>query len=188
MPDQPRVPTSARHYAEAVFELAREEGDLSIWEKRLEQLDRLLQDRELFQALTSPVLSVGQQLELCRSVLAADRHLDKLAGNLLQVLVSGARLALLPAVEEGYRELVDREQGRVRAQLTTAVKLSSGAEAELAKRLSERLKLEVRFEARVDPELLGGAVVRVGDRVFDASLRTKLDQLRQDLLSESPSR
>ncbi len=186
--EAPRVPSSARHYAEAVFELAREEGDLGRWERRLERIEELLSDPELAEAVSSPVLSLGQKLELCRALLAQDDRLDREAGNLLLVLVSGGRTQLLGAIREGYQELVDRQQGRVRAELTTAVRLSPEVEARLARSLSERLRLEVRFRSRVDPELLGGAVVRVGDRVFDASLRTKLEQLRQDLLSESASR
>ncbi len=94
----------------------------------------------------------------------------------------------MPAIEEGYHQLVDKREGRVLAQLTTAVPVSAAEQKQLAERLSKRLHLDVRFEAKVDPSLLGGAVVRVGDRVFDASLTTRLQQLRQDLLTQVPSR
>ncbi len=185
MPDPPRVPSTARHYAQAIFELAEEETDFSLWQQRLERVRQLLEATELDAALGSPELAIAQKLELCRALLERDRHLDKLAGNLLLVLVSSQRQRLLPAIQEGYRQLVDRRQGRVLAQLTTAVPLSAADQAGLAEKLSERLHLECRFEAKVDPSLLGGAVVRVGDRVFDASLRTRLQQLRQDLLTQA---
>jgi F-type H+-transporting ATPase subunit delta len=179
------VPSTARHYAQAVFELAEEEKDFSPWQHRLERVRQLLEDSELGAAVGSPELAIAQKLELCRAVLDRDKEIDKLAGNLLLVLVSSQRQRLLPAIEEGYRELVDRRQGRVLAQLTTAVPLSAADQAGLAEQLSKRLHLDFRFEAKVDPGLLGGAVVRVGDRVFDASLRTRLQQLRQDLLTQA---
>jgi F-type H+-transporting ATPase subunit delta len=185
VPDPPRVPSTARHYAQAVFELAEEEKDFVPWQRRLERVRQLLEETELGAAVASPELAIAQKLELCRALLERDKEMDKLAGNLLLVLVSSQRQRLLPAIEEGYRELVDRRQGRVVAQLTTAVPLSAADQAGLAKQLSERLHLDFRFEAKVDPSLVGGAVVRVGDRVFDASLRTRLQQLRQDLLTQA---
>ncbi|MGH7641552.1 MAG: F0F1 ATP synthase subunit delta [Candidatus Dormibacteria bacterium] len=188
MPEAPRVPSTARHYAAAVFQLAEEEGGFAPWLKRLGLLRQLLEESDLGQALANPSLRVAQKLELCRAVLERDQAIDRLAGNLLLVLVSSRRQRLLPAIEEGYHQLVDKREGRVPAQLTTAVAVSALDQRQLAEQLSRRLKLEVRFEAKVDPSLLGGAVVRVGDRVFDASLTTRLQQLRQDLLTQVPNR
>ncbi|MGB9483970.1 MAG: F0F1 ATP synthase subunit delta [Candidatus Dormiibacterota bacterium] len=188
MPDAPRVPSTARHYAEAVFQLAQDEGAFAPWLARLGRLRQLLESSDLGNTLADPSLRIAQKLELCRAILTEDREIDKLAGNLLLVLVSSQRQRLLPAIEAGYQQLVDKREGRVLAQLTTAVPVSPAEQTELAQKLSERLRLDVRFEAKVDPALLGGAVVRVGDRVFDASLTTRLQQLRQDLLSQVPNR
>lgn len=188
MPEAPRVPSTARHYAKAVFELAEEEGDFGSWLQRLAGLRTLLEGSDLGKAIANPSLRIAQRVEVCRAVLDQDRAIDPIAGNLLLVLVSSRRQSLLPAIEAGYQQLVDKRQGRVLAQLTTAVPVSPGEQKRLAVRLSQRLHLDVRFEAEVDPNLLGGAVVRVGDRVFDASLTTRLRQLRQDLLTQVPSR
>jgi len=188
VPEAPRVPSTARHYAQAVFELAQEEGHFAAWQKRLLSLRQLLEDSGLGKTLAEPSLRIAQKIELCRAVVAQDKGLDKQAGNLLLVLVSSQRQRLLPAIEEGYQQLVDKREGRVLAQLTTAVPVSAAEQKQLAEQLSERLHLDVRFEAKVDPSLLGGAVVRVGDRVFDASVTTRLQQLRQDLLTQVPSR
>lgn len=188
MPEAPRVPSTARHYAEAVFELAEEEGDFTPWLRRLAGLRKLLEESDLGKTVANPAWRIAQKVEVCRAVLERDPAIDKLAGNLLLVLVSSQRQSLLPAVEEGYQQLLDKRQGRILAQLTTAVPVSAGEQRRLAQQLSRRLQLEVRFEAKVDPQLLGGAVVRVGDRVYDASLTSRLRQLRQDLLSQMPSR
>lgn len=188
MPEAPRVPSTARHYAQAIFELAQDDGGFGPWQKRLGNLRQLLEDSDLAKTLAEPSLRISQKIELCQAVLAHDKGLDKPAANLLLVLVSSQRQRLLPAIEEGYHQLVDKREGRVLAQLTTAVAVSATEQKQLAEQLSERLHLDVRFEAKVDPSLLGGAVVRVGDHVFDASLTTRLQQLRQDLLTQVPSR
>lgn len=182
------MPSTARHYAHAIFELAEDAGSFAPWQKRLSGLRQLLEEGELATTLAEPSLRISQKVELCRAVLAQDKGLDKEAGNLLLVLVTTRRQRLLPAIEEGYQQLVDKREGRVLAQLTTAVAVSPAEQKQLAEQLSKRLHLDVRFEASVDPALLGGAVVRVGDRVFDASLTTRLQQLRQDLLTQVPSR
>ena len=188
MPDAPRVPSTARHYADAVFQLAEEEGGFAPWLERLGRLRQLLDESDLGRTLADPSLRIAQKVELCRAILERDQAIDQLAGNLLLVLVSSQRQRLLPAIEAGYHQLVDKREGRVLAQLTTAVAVSAADQQQLAEQLSKRLRLDVRFEAKVDPSLLGGAVVRVGDRVFDASLTTRLQQLRQDLLTQVPSR
>ncbi|MGH7609360.1 MAG: F0F1 ATP synthase subunit delta [Candidatus Dormibacteria bacterium] len=185
MPELAPVPSSARHYAEAIFELAEEEGGFAEWSRRLERLLELCQQTELGAALANQGLSSLQKLELARAVLDAQPSLDRPARNLLLLLVSGRRPGLLAAIARGYQELVDEREGRVLARLTTAVALAAGERRRLAGRLARRLGREVRFETEVDPALLGGAVVRVGDRVFDASLRTRLLQLRQEIVSQT---
>ncbi|HVC39288.1 MAG TPA: F0F1 ATP synthase subunit delta [Candidatus Dormibacteraeota bacterium] len=188
MPEALRVPSTALHYAEAVFQLAEDEGGFEPWRQRLTHLRQLLEESDLGRTIADPSLRVAQKLELCRAVLERDPALDRPGGNLLLVLVSSRRQALLAAIEAGYLQLVDKREGRVLAQLTTAVPVSAVEQTRLAEQLSRRLHLDVRFEAKVDPSLLGGAVVRVGDRVFDASLTTRLQRLRQDLLTQVPSR
>jgi F-type H+-transporting ATPase subunit delta len=188
VPEAPRVPSTARHYAQAIFELAQDEGSFGPWQKRMDNLRQLLEDGELAKVLAEPSLRIAEKVELCQAVLAQDKGLDKSGANLLLVLVSSQRQRLLPAIEEAYHQLVDKREGRVLAQLTTAVAVGAAEQKQLAEQLSERLHLDVRFEAKVDPSLLGGAVVRVGDHVFDASLTTRLQQLRQDLLTQVPSR
>ncbi|MGH7640832.1 MAG: F0F1 ATP synthase subunit delta [Candidatus Dormibacteria bacterium] len=181
MPEPPQIPSTARHYAEAIFQLAVEEGGFGRWGERLRHLGRLLEESQMGSTLVDPTLRVSQKLELCRAVLQRDRASDKEAGNLLLLLVSSRRQRLLPAIESAYQELVDRREGRTLAQVTTAVELEPEQQRQMEADLSKRLKLEVRFQTKVDPSLLGGAVVRVGDKVFDLSLRTRLSQLRQEL-------
>ena len=185
--ETPRVPSTARHYAQAIFELAEQEQGFARWRERLRRLRELLERSELGAALRSPEFSAAQRRELAQAVLEQDREIDKEAANLLRLLIESRRTAMLAAIEAGYRQLVDRAEGRVAAQLSTAVEVAPGELARFSKELSTRLGVEVNFQAQVDPSLLGGAVVRVGDRVFDASLKTKLQQLRREMLTEVQS-
>jgi F-type H+-transporting ATPase subunit delta len=185
LPEAPKVPTTARHYAEAIFELAKEEGSFTPWGERLARLRHLLEDSELGHAVASPQFSSSQRAELAKAVVSQEKEIDRAGENLVLLLIQTRRTAMLAAIEAGYAELVDRAEGRVKAVLSTAVAVSPEELARFGKELSERLGLEVNFRSEVDPDLLGGAVVRVGDRVFDASLKTRLQQLRREMLTEA---
>ncbi len=185
--EMPRVPSTARHYAQAIFELAEQEQSFAKWQERLSRLRKLLEGSELGAALRSPEFSASQRRELAQAVLARDPEIDKEAANLLRLLLDSRRTSMLAAIQAGYQQLLDRRDGRVAARISTAVEVSPEELARFSKELSQRLGVDVNFEAQVDPSLLGGAVVRVGDRVFDASLKTKLQQLRREMLTEVQS-
>jgi F-type H+-transporting ATPase subunit delta len=184
-PQPPRIPSTARHYAKALAELAEEEGSYSPWAERLELLFRLAQETDLGRALASPEYSTQQRRELATAVLARVEGADPLARNLLLLLITSRRTRLLSQIRAAYFELVERRQGRVSATVTTAVPLSSEQLERFGRELSRRAGREVKIASRVEGGLLGGAVVRVGDRVFDASLRTRLQQLRSRMLTEA---
>ncbi len=182
--ESPRVPSTARHYAQALFELAEQEGTFAGWQERLGQLRGLVEGTELGRAIASPEFSAAQRLELAGAVLKEAPKVDREAANLLRLLIQSRRTAMLAAIEAGYQDLVDRKEGRVKAQLSTAVEVDPEELTRFSQELSHRLGVQVNFQAQVDPSLLGGAVVRVGDRVLDASLKTKLQQLRREMLTE----
>jgi F-type H+-transporting ATPase subunit delta len=184
-PQPPRIPSTARHYAKALAELAEEEGSYSRWAERLELLFRLAQETDLGRALASPEYSTQQRRELAIAVISRVDGVDLLARNLLLLLITSRRTRMLSQIRAAYLELVERRQGRVSATVTTAVPLTSEQLERFGRELSQRAGREVRVASRVEGDLLGGAVVRVGDRVFDASLRTRLQQLRSRMLTEA---
>ena len=184
-PQPPRIPSTARHYAKALAELAEEEGSYSRWAERLELLFRLVQETDLGRALASPEYSTQQRRELAIAVISRVDGVDLLARNLLLLLITSRRTRMLSQIRAAYLELVERRQGRVSATVTTAVPLTSEQLERFGRELSQRAGREVRVASRVEGDLLGGAVVRVGDRVFDASLRTRLQQLRSRMLTEA---
>ncbi len=184
-PQPPRIPSTARHYAKALAELAEEEGSYSRWGERLELLVRLAQETDLGRALASPEYSTQQRRELATAVLSRVEGADLLARNLLLLLIASRRTRMLAQIRAAYLDLVERRQGRVSATVTTAVPLTSEQLERFGRELSQRAGREVKIASRVEGDLLGGAVVRVGDRVFDASLRTRLQQLRSRMLTEA---
>ncbi|HUY61026.1 MAG TPA: F0F1 ATP synthase subunit delta [Candidatus Dormibacteraeota bacterium] len=184
MPEPPRIPSNAQHYATALIDLARQEGGYEPWQARLARLQAVLGDPDLLALLHNPSLTTAQKVELTTQVLGADPAIDLQARNLALVLVSGHRQALLPAVAAAYGQRVDAAEGRVRARLTTAITLPEPELDRLAATVSQHLGRRVLFDATVDPRIIGGMILRIGDRIFDGSLATRLSQLRQTLITQ----
>jgi F-type H+-transporting ATPase subunit delta len=173
------VAGAASRYARAIFEVAAAEKQVDQWSRRLHALAAAFEVPEVKQAFGNPTLS---REELDRAVGALD--LPQLGGeglNLLRLLVENHRTDQVEEIARRYDELADAAAGRVRATVITAVDLSNADREALRKDLSGSLGKEVKLEARVDPSILGGLVLQVGDRLIDASVATRLHQLRRQI-------
>jgi F-type H+-transporting ATPase subunit delta len=168
----------ARRYAQAYFDLAQEAGAIDAWGRELERVDEALEDPEVSRALANPRLRGEQRSRLIEALL---RGTMPQAANLVRLLLEHGRIAALPQVVAHYRRLADRASGVVRAEVVTAVPVDETLTARIKRALSERLGGAVETTVRQDPGILGGLVVRIGDRVIDASVRTRLQQLRAAL-------
>ena len=169
----------ARRYAKAVFELAQEKGEVEAWLPRLDAVRAVLTDPTAAEVFASPALPSARRVEIVEAV--ATPEMGKEGVNLAKLLVAARRPELIEGVIEEYRALADEAAGRVRATATTAVELDSADYERIAGDLSKRLGKEVRLEVRVDPAIIGGMVLQVGDRLIDASVATRLQQLRRRL-------
>jgi len=165
-----------------VFELATEEGQVAEWGRRVAQVSDLLSNPQVAAVLTNPTIPVNLRMEL---ISAAPHELDPEATNLARLLIESNRVEDARGVAEAYEALADAAAGRVRATITTAVELAPDERDRLAHQLSERLGKEVRIEVVVDERILGGLKLQYGDRLIDASLATKLQQLRRRLADAS---
>jgi F-type H+-transporting ATPase subunit delta len=168
----------AGRYATAVFELALEERALDALAADLANLRTLLgASEELLRLVRSPVLSRRDQAGAMEAVLErAAAH--PLMRKLVLLLAQKRRLFALGAVIRAFEELIARHRGEIAAEVTSARPLAASETAELNRVLKEKLGREPRITATVDPKLLGGLKLKVGSRMIDSSLRTKLDQLR----------
>ncbi|MDQ6878579.1 MAG: F0F1 ATP synthase subunit delta [Candidatus Dormibacteraeota bacterium] len=176
---------SARRYARAVFELATEEGQVEEWGHRLATVRDLLSDRTVVAVLTNPTIPLSRRMELISGGSDGDTGLDPEATNLARLLIESNRVEEVGGVVEEFETLADAAAGRVRATVTTAVELDDAERDRVADQLSERLGKEVRMTVVVDQRILGGLKLQYGDHLIDASVATKLQQLRRRLADQS---
>lgn len=166
-------------YATALFELAEEAGALEDVEKEMAGLARLAEESEDFAAfLRSPVLGRAQQGKAIAAV-ADKAGLSGLTTRLLGVLAANRRLAVLPGVARDFAALMAAHRGEVTAEVTSARPLDAKGVDKLANKLKAIAGSEVRIETRVDERLIGGLVVRLGSRMIDTSVATRLAGLER---------
>jgi F-type H+-transporting ATPase subunit delta len=167
----------AGRYALALFELARDRDALDAVAADLDAFKAMLDDSaDLRRLIRSPVVSREDQGKAL-AALGARAGFAELTTKFLGVMAEHRRLFTLPEAIASYRAMLAEHKGEVGAELVSAVPLREEQIATLAKQLSTAVGKQVMLSARVDPGLLGGLVVRVGSRMLDASLRTKLRQL-----------
>lgn len=167
----------ARRYARAIFELAGEEEDFAGWSRRLGELRRLTSLPEIAAVLSNPTIPRRRRAEAADGV--ASPLVGGEAANLIRLLILDRRLDLLGAVIDEYERMLDQVLGRVRAVIVTAVELGHEDRERIRRAVSARLGIDILADFEVDPGILGGFVVRVGDRMIDASVRSRLEQLRR---------
>jgi F-type H+-transporting ATPase subunit delta len=172
---------AAKRYARAVFELASEEGHVEEWLRHLTAIKDLMSDPVIAAVLENPTIPAPRRMEL----IAAPRFLDPEATNLARMLIENRHVDQAAGILDEYERLADEAAGRIRATVTTAVELSTDDRQRLGEQLSERLGKEVRLTATVDRRIIGGLKLQYGDHLVDASLATRLQQLRRRLADAS---
>ena len=132
----------------------------------------------LAMTLKSPVITVAEKKAVMDKIL--DKlQADKILRNFCGLLADKGRLGELGGIAAAYRDLLDEEKGVYRGSVTTAVPLTARKQAQLVKKLKQKFKGEMALAFRVDPNILGGMVLAIGDRVMDSSLRAQLEGLRE---------
>jgi F-type H+-transporting ATPase subunit delta len=169
---------ASNRYAQAAFEIARDRSELAAWNDGLQAMKQALEGPGGLAFVESKQVPLEAKEELLRRVLGAPAPL---LWNLVRLLASKGRLALLPQIAERFQELFDEERGIAHAQVVTAVAMTDAEREALTKRLSQLTGKQVDVKAFVEPDILGGLVVRIGDRLIDGSARTKLLALRRRL-------
>lgn len=174
----------ARRYAKAILELAEEAGRLDEVQRELSDLRATWQSSaELRDAFENPAVGAEQRRAILRG-LAEHMKLSPMVKNALFLLSDRRRLRYLPEVVEAYQVLAEAKAGRVRAEVTTAGSMPEPYFHELQKALESVTGKKVVLVKKQDPSLIGGVVTKVGDKVFDGSLRARLSELTEELLTE----
>lgn len=177
--------TIARPYAQAVFELAQAAGELPAWSDFLRLAAVLVTEPEVKRLLFAPGADLKRLAatiaDLCREQLgnpAPLRDAERSAGaNFLKVLVANGRLGVLPDISLRFDALKAEAENILHVALTTAVAVSDEQQQRIVESLKKRFGRQVRLDVQIDPGLIGGARLQVGDRVIDGSVRTGLDKL-----------
>jgi len=171
--------SSARRYAEALYQIALRENAVPAFGASLDGLRHAFTP-EVLRSLRNP----GVPLRARRAALdAATAAEPKAIRSLLGLLLERERIALFPQVADAYAELVERRAGIVKGRITTATQLSANDREDLVRRLERSSGKKIRATFAVDESLIGGAMIQVGDRLIDSSLKAQLDELRRELAS-----
>jgi F-type H+-transporting ATPase subunit delta len=181
-----RESTIARNYAEALLELARRADDLRGWGEMIDRIaDAMESDRRLRVFLESPRVSAQQKNAIIQRAYAST--LPRNFVRFLQALVSHRRQMLIPVIAHEYHDLVDQVEGRVHASVTFARDADEADRSVVTNQLSRAFGKTVVPHFHVNPAILGGIVVRVGDTVLDGSVRRRLATLRSKMLGRAGS-
>jgi F-type H+-transporting ATPase subunit delta len=168
----------AWRYAKAYFELAAKARAIPRWRDQLARAVALVTEDDARRALTNPRLSRTARMQGLDSLL---KDVSPEPRNLVRLMVEHGRLDLLPEVLAEYDRLADRASGVVRAEVVSAVPLDRGLEEQITQELAGKLGGKVETVVKQDPDILGGLLIRIGDRVIDTSVRTRLQQLQAAL-------
>ncbi|MBI4990219.1 MAG: F0F1 ATP synthase subunit delta [Rhodocyclales bacterium] len=163
--------TLARPYAEAAFQLARANSALGPWQQALDRMAAVAADAQMLECIANPRLLSSQVAQLFLDVagsLSAEQQ------NFVRLLVDNERLQVLPEIRELYVELKNGQEGVQEADIASAFPLDDATLRNLVAELETRFKCRIQATVSLDPELIGGVRIAVGDQVIDASVRGKL--------------
>lgn len=174
-----RPSTTARRYAEAAFQVAQQDGDMSSWLTDLQAAADLVQESRVASYFRDPATGTQEKLAKLNEVFG---HFSPHVLNLLRVLTVSHRLHLLPPVMREFEALEKQARGVLEAEVTVARPMSDGERAEIEQRLNTLTGKHVELQTHVDPRILGGIIIQIGDKLIDASVAGRLQRLRQNLV------
>ncbi len=173
--------TIARPYAEAVFKLAKTSGSLPAWSEMLQLLAAIAMDEQIKVLIGNPKVPPKRLGELLLGI-CGDKLTDE-GRNFVLLLAENGRIEVLPEVSEMFEQLKTRHDGVLDAKVISAFAMSDAQLKDLVADLEARFKRKIEAKVSIDPELIGGVKVEVGDEVLDASVRAKLEAMAVALKS-----
>ena len=176
-----RRDSAARRYAEAAFEVATRDDTVDAWRSELDLAASLAGDERALEVLANPAIPGERRAEALGALLG--KRVSTPVQNLVQLMLRRGRIDELPRVAAEFRRLDDQRQGVIHATATSAAELTRDEARALVARLEQQTGGRVELDEEVDPSLLGGLIVRIGDRLIDGSVRGRLERLRNQLIS-----
>ena len=176
-----RRDTAARRYAEAAFEIATRDDSIDVWRRELQTAAAVIADERVARHLANPAVSLEQRTAQVETALG--KAVSQPVLNLVLLQLRRGRIEQLPQVAAEFRRLDNARQGITVATATAAAELTPAEVEAITRRLEQLTGGRVELDVQVDPSLLGGLVVRVGDRLIDGSVRGRLERLRNRLVA-----
>jgi F-type H+-transporting ATPase subunit delta len=178
-----KVSKTSRKYAKALFEVLGDAGKARLAQHELEQVDKVISggDPELRRLLTHPQIKGDRKAELVTRIFGAKVSEQTL--RVLTLLARRSRITALPGIVQVLDKMVLEAEGVARAEVTTAIPMDDGQKDMVHKRIGQLVGLKIELHTKVDPKLIGGIVIKVGDRLIDGSVRYHLEQLREGMKS-----
>ena len=168
---------AGRRYALALGEIASENDSFDQWANLLNNISLIYQDSKSEALFTSNELSDKDFVSVLKDAFT---NLDDLSINFLRLLKKKNRLNLLPSIASYFQEIVDDNAGIVRGEVTAAVSIEKDL-SDMESSLSKKLNKKVILSSTIDENIIGGIKIRIGDRLFDGTVKSKLNKLKEDL-------
>lgn len=173
----------SRRYTTAVFELAKSEKKLSKLEKDLAEIEAIVRDsKELQRLINSPLISTNEQIAVLKEI-CKKAGFDSLTMNFLLVVARNRRLEFLPQIVASFRSRIQEEAGQVKAEVISAEKLGAAEIKKIEKEISAKTKKDIQLIEKIDPEIIGGLIIKLGSKMYDYSVRSRLSRMAKDMRS-----
>jgi len=171
----------ARRYSQAVFRMALNKKELNRWQADLRRVARLTSDDALFTMLENPDISLDEKMKVLTGRLG---DINPMALKLVSLLVTKSRLSMVNDIADEYQRLLDNYhgvEGAEVAEVTTAIPLDDDDRLRLAQRITDLMGKPVVLKPKVDASVIGGIIIRVGDKLIDGSIRSRLVALKKEI-------
>ena len=170
--------TQAKRFARAVFEIAQERNEFEKWQSDLQKIALLADAGELAAVMENPKFSFAEKTRLLVTQL---KDVNPKALNLLYVLINRGKFSLISDIDAEYQKLWDENRGIEKAEVTTAVPLEDEERKKLVSHLERITGKQIALTLKVDPDILGGVIARVGGKLIDGSTKSQLNFLKGEL-------
>jgi F-type H+-transporting ATPase subunit delta len=173
--------SAAKRYAQAIFSLGKERDSLDAWQSDLALLASLAEQSQVATYLNNPSVTPDKKLATLDSAMGASVQPE--TRNLAKLLIERNRAEIIPEIRDLFEAQVREDRGIIIAEVTSAERLNEAEQELVREKLHGLTGKTVQLATHVDPEIIGGIIIRVGDQVIDGSVRNKLEKLRSRLIA-----
>lgn len=174
--------TIARPYAKAILELAKQNKDYSAWSNMLDFLNKILSDPRIISLVNNHEISSAEKANIICKV--KPEYLNQQGENLVKLLAENKRLLIIPELYKIYENMRQQAEQETNLSLITAEKLTDADMQNLLKNITNKFSGKTKVTSQIDPSLLGGGKIKIGDRVIDSSVKSRLLNLHKHLAKQ----